>query len=932
MSTETRPKVKYNRFEFYADNGFGLLLLDNRTEIDGEPNPAYRKRPVAQNWQHRKGLNPSTAYQRMKAGFNIGAAIPEGFLVIDIDTRNGGLESFRDVIAKAFPDGHLVTGVKNFENYGGDIIELGGPSIDDALGFLSRLTYAVRTSNKGHHFYFKCPPGVSLASRIAPGVDVLAFGRQVVTPGSVHPKTGEIYTAVGAGVIAELPSELEPFVIAQTTAFTEDDLSDLKDGVESRRKHSLWKVVDDFYDVERLLCALPPTEYSDYNKWWFPLLCACHHASGGEENAKQAFINWSSWDPKYASEAKKAVESKWDSIDRASREGKSNIATIRTLLNAAERECKKLIVSGLEPSTLLRSRWSDGDCFYSDGATLFPKTVTIDDVLQASRRVREGILASSLVEIKDEEECSKLLQWIDSLKPGWEKIKPELKNRIIDVAASLDEKLWPEISAALSKASTYSVSAAKIERQIRDNKKETVQEVDNENYDLTQAELIEAVATMAMKAMVGHDGFSDDFSEKIISPANGRIYKYVTGKWIDEPQHVIDGLCYAKALEVADLRKKSTKPATDTAEKATATIIKKAASRETGLYTRKELPNCINLKNGTLWFENGKPPEFKSHNKDDLLTTQLPYDYDPKAICPDFDTMLDQVFEHAGPEKPELIRHFFEIMGYMIQPNKDIPKILIWTGEGQNGKSRIAKTISKLVGDDAWLRTDLNQFFSDKQPHNLHAAENKLVLMDDDLRTGTELNDGALKKISETTSILVNPKNRDAYMVRLQLIPLIIANSSPRIRDISRGMVRRLDVIEWATNIERLKDSPLPDRVDAHQLPGVLNRAIEGLARLRSRGDFSPPACSLMYRERFLEKANTIYGFWGSLFKIELPGAVESLSSLYEDYKAYMFDQSEGRPAPLAVFRENLRRCGPCIEGDNVLGWVIATKDKTWKA
>lgn len=920
-----RPKVKHNQFGFYADNGFRLLLLDNRIEIDGEPNPAYRKRPVAPNWQKRKGLNPGTAHQRMKEGFNIGAAIPESILVIDVDARSGGLEDLRNIVSEAFAGQLIPESEEGFDPNAssGNIINLGKPSVDEAIACFRRETYTVKTSNKGHHFYFRCRPGLPLASKAAPGIDLLSTGRQVVTPGSVHPVTGEIYLSVGSEVIADLPVELEPFVSARPVTFTDEDLDDLREALDEPKQHSLWGMLSDPYQLERLLSVLPPAEYSDYNQWWFPLLCASHHAYAGNSEAKAVFANWSSWDPRYSDVALSVVDKKWETIDQLRRDSKNQIATIRTLLNAAEKECKKLIAAGRPFSTLLRCKYNNEACFYKDGSTLHAKEITLQDAIDNCKQLRQYVIEKELVNIEDHKECSKLLQCIDSLKPGWEKAKPDLKNRIVDIASSLDEKLWPEISAALSKVSTYSVTPEKIEKQIKSLKKEKLKQVDQEDYDLTQAELVEAVANRAMQTMVNHDGIDDSYLNSIISPPNGSVYKYLNGRWLEEPHSIIAGECYSKVIELADLKKKSTKPATDYAHKALATIIDKTASKSTDIYARPERPNCINLKNGTLWFSKGKPPEFKKHNREDLLTTQLPFDYDPSATCPDFDTMISQVFDHAGSEKAELTRHFWELVGYMIQPNKDIPKIIIWTGEGQNGKSRIAKTISRLVGDEAWLRADFQQFFASNQPHSLHAAEGKLVLMDDDLKVGVTLNDGALKKVSETTSILVNPKNRDAYSATLQLVPLVIANSYPRIEDVSNGMVRRLDVIEWKTNIRHLQDSPLPDKVDAEQIPGVLNRAVEGLARLRARGGFDLPKCCLEYRENFLKRSNTIYGFWSSVDRIQWPGETKQLSSLYEDYKAYVYEQSEGRPVSLGVFADNLRRCGVAIDGDLILDWIF---------
>jgi P4 family phage/plasmid primase-like protien len=910
LYTDARPKVKHNCFDFYVANNFRLLALDSRPEINGEPNPAYRKRPVIADWTKRKGISPATAKQRMKNGHNIGAAIPDDIVVIDVDTRHGGLDSLCGLLDSLSgpATGHRLPRPLS-----------GSWTPDEAIAHVTAQTFSVRTSDKGHHFYFRRDPSIPLVAKAGEGIDVLSVGRQVVTPGSVHPRTGEIYTSVGVETIAELPEYLKSVLVAGSSTFSVSDLEDMKHRVNASKANSLWGTVTDEGAIERLLCALPPEEYRDYNEAWFPLLCSCHHASAGSEQAKAVFVNWSSWDGKYPDDVAPVVDEKWRGLGERRRGGEGPLSTVLTLLSCAEKECKKLTLAGHEPTTVLRRKQSSAGsrCLYGSGNTLFVDAVTLAEVKKGCADIRNAILATDLDDIPSEKDASTLLSWIDSLQPGWEKAQPELKQELIEAASALGNALWPEIASALAKASSYSLSAVKVEKQIKEAHNASRKGDDG----LTYAEIVEATAALAIKKIVAHDGASDDYIKNLTCPPNSVLYKYVNGKWSEEPRGVVAGVCYSKVFEVADLSKKSSKPATDYADKAVSTIIKKVSSASTELYARQKHPNCINLTNGTLWFHGDQPPELRPHNRDDLLTSQIAYAFDPSATCPGFDLMLEQAFEHAGPDRGELIRHFYELTGYMIQANKDIPLILFWTGAGRNGKSTISRVISRLVGD-AWFGTKIKSFFSDSQPHNMHAAQGRLVLCDDDLTRGVTLNDGDLKKISESKSILVNPKNRDHYSIYLQLTPLILSNSVPHIVDISAGMRERLDVIFFGTDFSKRPVSKLPKIVEAEQMPGVLNRAVEGLARLRARGKFDPPACSAAYRKSLLIKANTVYGFldYAGAGK---GGALGRVDDLYDEYKSYVWRDSEHdrHAVPKMAFKSDLLHCGAIFEGDRVVGF-----------
>ncbi|EEW49124.1 bifunctional DNA primase/polymerase domain protein [Corynebacterium efficiens YS-314] len=91
-------------------------------------------------------------------GANIGATPPKGMVVLDIDPRNGGWDTW---------------------------VELGGLEVPDTLMML--------TGSHGLHYWFTLPYSGDVRGTAGEGVDVKTHTGYVVVPPSVHPTTGMHY-------------------------------------------------------------------------------------------------------------------------------------------------------------------------------------------------------------------------------------------------------------------------------------------------------------------------------------------------------------------------------------------------------------------------------------------------------------------------------------------------------------------------------------------------------------------------------------------------------------------------------------------------------------------------------------------------------------------------------------------------------------------
>ncbi len=77
----------------------------------------------------------------------------------------------------------------------------------------------------------------------------------------------------------------------------------------------------------------------------------------------------------------------------------------------------------------------------------------------------------------------------------------------------------------------------------------------------------------------------------------------------------------------------------------------------------------INCANGELWLTADGGVELRPHQPGSFLRHSLDVAYDPSARCPEYDRALRGIFGAA--QKPEaLIRHWHELVGYIIQPRR----------------------------------------------------------------------------------------------------------------------------------------------------------------------------------------------------------------------------------------------------------------------
>jgi putative DNA primase/helicase len=326
----------------------------------------------------------------------------------------------------------------------------------------------------------------------------------------------------------------------------------------------------------------------------------------------------------------------------------------------------------------------------------------------------------------------------------------------------------------------------------------------------------------------------------------------------------------------------------------------------------------VNCANGEVWTAADGKAELKPHSAASRLTYCLPIEYAPEAKCPVYDKTLAEIFAKA--DDPEgMVRHWHEFVGYGIQPRRDIPTFWLLYGNGDNGKSKLLETLQHLAGPDAVFNGQIAKFQSEK--YGMAALPGKLLFIDDDVGKNTRLDDGLLKTISEQKEISTRHAYGQRYFkFKCLALPVMAANNYPLVSDSSDGFRRRAMVIPFDRQFKGAeKDTERFDKIWEHELPGILNAALEGLKRVRQRSGFDPPVDCQKALADFMAHANPLMGFIDDAC-IDDPNGHIDLRLFRGRMAGWMSEQGMKGPAPFKTLKRELQGLGYVVA--NVQGYA----------
>ncbi|MFF4350873.1 phage/plasmid primase, P4 family [Streptomyces sp. NPDC001530] len=217
----------------------------------------------------------------------------------------------------------------------------------------------------------------------------------------------------------------------------------------------------------------------------------------------------------------------------------------------------------------------------------------------------------------------------------------------------------------------------------------------------------------------------------------------------------------------------------------------------------------------------------------------VPFDYDPNATAPEWEAFLAKIWPHA----PDAITALQEWFGYILSGRTDQQKILLMVGPSRSGKGTIARVMKELVGKNNLAGPTLAGLGTNFGLATLIGKP--LAVISDARLSGNDSSQVVerLLTISGEDTIDIDRKYREQWTGKLPTRLMMLSNELPHFGDSSGVIARRFIVLNLTVSWLGKEDATLLDRLVA-EMPGILNWALDGLARLQQTDRIAEPAAS----------------------------------------------------------------------------------------
>lgn len=294
------------------------------------------------------------------------------------------------------------------------------------------------------------------------------------------------------------------------------------------------------------------------------------------------------------------------------------------------------------------------------------------------------------------------------------------------------------------------------------------------------------------------------------------------------------------------------------------------------------LDKAVVFDNGALDLRTGV---LSDHSPTIFNVHKINADYDPDALCPDWETFIASSLPDA--DQQEVLQEMF---GYLMSGRQDLHKIFGMWGEKRSGKSTIARVLGKIMGSEAVSATTFSALIGTFGLQN-HTESSVIVVNEARVTRETKNAVDLLLAISGCDQVPINIKHKSMYSATIPGRLVMISNMMPNVMDDSDAFASRFVHIMFNVSFYGREDHSLDDRLAA-ELPGIVAWGLRGLARLNeNKGRFTKSTRHIVAdRQLGLSVAN-VPAWFGE--RVEVTGDPDdqvSAADLRFDYETWCRD------------------------------------------
>lgn len=338
-----------------------------------------------------------------------------------------------------------------------------------------------------------------------------------------------------------------------------------------------------------------------------------------------------------------------------------------------------------------------------------------------------------------------------------------------------------------------------------------------------------------------------------------------------------------------------------------------AMAREAAPHLRKNMDDLdkrhylLNLQNGTLNLKaeyNGEETfdgvVLEPHKREYLITKISRASYDREAEAPVFKKFIAEIM----PD--EEIRLFLQrFFGYCLTGETGEQVIVMFWGEGSNGKSTLMDLMSWLMGDYA-LVTPFASLLHDDHRRGSEASPDLARLPGArfvsaaEPDTGARFSESILKQLTGGENMTVRHLRQDFFEFKPQFKLCLSFNNKPQIRGQDEGIWRRILLVPFTqrfVDAEQLRTNPTAllkvkdiDKKMREEAPGILNWMLDGYRMWAEKGLDIPDKVRAATTE-YRQESNPIYMFVQAWCD-RVPNATIQATRLYEAYVLWCKDNA----------------------------------------
>ncbi len=239
----------------------------------------------------------------------------------------------------------------------------------------------------------------------------------------------------------------------------------------------------------------------------------------------------------------------------------------------------------------------------------------------------------------------------------------------------------------------------------------------------------------------------------------------------------------------------------------------------------------LNVTNGLLDL---RTKVLMPHSPEFLSSIQLPVAYDPTASCDGWDWFIEETFPSDCHEVG------YEIPAWAMTPDATVQKSVLLAGEGANGKSVFLAGLCAFLGRRNVSGVSLHKLENDR----FAAARlvGKLANVCSDIPSARLFGTSVLKALTGGDLLHAERKFKESFEFHPFAKLIFSANQPPASDDASYAFLRRWLVVPFMRTFEegsrdRWRRSDLDGLLaEPRELSGLLNRALDALPRLRTKG------------------------------------------------------------------------------------------------